>query len=162
MRNRIKVRNEKKVDEVVNRVIVTEARHEKFKEALLSELGVSWDRIKSRSREREVVEARRYCYAIMRYIFDYTLKDIGRITNKHHSTVIHGLKTHDMFMDIYEAERVSYTRIKNIMLEKESDTEIKERIEFLKNARKAIKRKINELTLRRSRINEELLINKLN
>ena len=71
-----------------NSVKITEARHNKLKNAIAKEYGVEWERIASRGRYRELVEARRCYYSILRNVFYYKLEDIGIETNQDHSTVL--------------------------------------------------------------------------
>lgn len=135
---------------------ITKTRHTKLTRLLGQEFKVGWEDIKGGRRTANVVAARRYYFYIMRYIFYYTLNYIGKVTNKHHATVIHNIKTHEVYMELYPSERKRYNKIKKIMLEKESKKEIKERIEFLEEQKSIIQKKIDELLMSRKRINEIL------
>ena len=46
--------------------------------------------IKSKSRKKEFVEPRHFCYYVLRKL-DYTLKQIADFFNVDHSTIIHGV-----------------------------------------------------------------------
>ena len=96
----------------------------------------------------------------MRYVFLYKLEDIADLTNKTHATVIHNLKVHELYMELYPAEEKElYEKIKKIMLERVSEEELKERVEFLEEQKSIIQQKIDELLINKKRINE-LLTNK--
>ena len=95
----------------------------------------------------------------MRYIFFYTLEDIGYLTNKTHATVIHNLKVHDLYMELYIEEEEQYKKIKKVMLEKVTAKELKERVKFLESQKLIIQQKIDELSMNKKRINE-LITNK--
>ena len=159
MRERERIRNEININRVINGVKITEARHEKLKRVLSKEFGVTWGEMISRSRAGRVVQARRYYFNIMRYMFLYTLGDIGALTQKHHATVIHNIKVLGVYMELYEDEKKRYNRIKNIMLEEVSAKEIRERVEFLEEQKEIIQHKIDDLLINKKRINE-ILTNK--
>lgn len=48
-----------------------------------------------KSNKREKVYLRSYLYAYLRYEEDMSLTTIGKMFNKHHSTIIFGLKNYD-------------------------------------------------------------------
>tara|TARA_R110002020_G_scaffold69127_7_gene180172 strand:- start:753 stop:1232 length:480 start_codon:yes stop_codon:yes gene_type:complete len=159
MRERERIRTEKNLDKVINGINITEARHEKLKCVLKNEFGVTWRDIISKKRNAQIVRARRNYYHIMRYIFLYTLEDIGYLTNKTHCTVIHNLKIHERYMEIYPEEKYQYKKIKKVMLERVTSKELKERVKFLESQKSIIQQKIDELSMNKKRINE-LITNK--
>jgi len=106
-----------------------------------------------------LVEARRCYYSILRNIFFYTLEDIGKEINQDHSTVIAALKAHEKYITVYKAERRRYLKVKSVMLEAESKEELNERISSLKNEKKELESKIDELYLKVNRVQKELIIN---
>ena len=142
-----------------NSVKITDARHEKLKDAIAKEYGVEWYRIVSKSRYPDLVEARRCYYSILRNVFYYKLEEIGKETNQDHSTVFASLKSHDKYIAVYKSERNRYNTIKTLMLQEESKSELNERILVLKNERKILNVKIDELYLKVNRIEKELIIN---
>lgn len=159
MRESERIRVQNNINRVINGINITESRHDKLKLLLRDELGVSWKEITSRSRAGRIVKARRHYFYIMRYIFLYTLDDIGRLTNKNHATVIHNLKVQDVYMELYEEEKEVYDKIKRIMLERVSNKEVKERVSYLEEQKAVIQKKIDELLMSKKRINE-LITNK--
>jgi len=159
MRERERRRNQDNINRVINGISITESRHEKLKVILKNEFGVQWSQLISSSRNAKVVRARRHYYYIMRYVFLYTLQDIADLTNKNHATVIHSLKVQEIYMELYEEEKLIYDRIKHIMLERVSNKEIKERVEYLLEQKNVIQKKIDELLMKKKRINK-LITNK--
>lgn len=142
-----------------NSVKLTEVRHNRLKDAISKEYNCDWSLISSKRRFPDLVEARRCYYSILRNIFFYTLEDIGKETNQDHSTVIAALKSHEKYITVYKAERRRYIKVKSVMLEAESKEELNERISSLKNEKKELESKIDELYLRVNRVQKELIIN---
>ena len=68
-------------------------------EVLLSvidgKLGITYEQMRSASRLREIVFARRVLCVIARRHWDMTYEVIGRLINKDHSSVIYYIKKHD-------------------------------------------------------------------
>ena len=65
--------------------------------------GIHKEQIMQKTRKREYVLARQMIYAILRNHYNLSLKHIGRMISKDHSTVIHGL---DMHEKDYETDRL--------------------------------------------------------
>lgn len=142
-----------------NSVKLTEVRHNRLKDTISKEYNCDWSLISSKRRFPDLVEARRCYYSILRNIFFYTLEDIGKETNQDHSTVIAALKAHEKYITVYKAERRRYLKVKSVMLEAESNEELNERISSLKNEKKELESKIDELYLKVNRVQKELIIN---
>ena len=142
-----------------NSVKLTEVRHNRLKDTISKEYNCDWSLISSKRRFPDLVEARRCYYSILRNIFFYTLEDIGRETNQDHSTVIAALKSHEKYITVYKSERLRYLKVKSVMLEAESKEELNERISSLKNEKKELESKIDELYLKVNRVQKELIIN---
>lgn len=142
-----------------NSVKLTEVRHNRLKDAISKEYNCDWNLISSKRRFPDLVEARRCYYSILRNIFFYTLEDIGKETNQDHSTVIAALKAHEKYITVYKSERLRYIKVKSVMLEAESKEELNERISSLKNEKKELESKIDELYLKVNRVQKELIIN---
>ena len=142
-----------------NSVKLTEVRHNRLKDTISKEYNCDWSLISSKRRFPDLVEARRCYYSILRNIFFYTLEDIGKETNQDHSTVIAALKAHEKYITVYKAERRRYLKVKSVMLEAESNEELNERISSLKNEKKELESKIDELYLKLNRVQKELIIN---
>ena len=142
-----------------NSVKLTEVRHNRLKDTISKEYNCDWSSISSKRRFPDLVEARRCYYSILRNIFFYTLQDIGKEINQDHSTVIAALKAHEKYITVYKAERRRYLKVKSVMLEAESNEELNERISSLKNEKKELELKIDELYLKVNRVQKELIIN---
>ena len=142
-----------------NSVKLTEVRHNRLKDTISKEYNCDWSLISSKRRFTDLVEARRCYYSILRNIFFYTLEDIGKETNQDHSTVIAALKSHEKYITVYKSERLRYLKVKSVMLEAESKEELNERISSLKNEKKELESKIDELYLKVNRVQKELIIN---
>jgi hypothetical protein len=142
-----------------NSVKLTEVRHNRLKDTISKEYNCDWSSISSKRRFPDLVEARRCYYSILRNIFFYTLQDIGKEINQDHSTVIAALKAHEKYITVYKAERRRYLKVKSVMLEAESNEELNERISSLKNEKKELESKIDELYLKVNRVQKELIIN---
>ena len=142
-----------------NSVKLTEVRHNRLKDTISKEYNCDWSLISSKRRFPDLVEARRCYYSILRNIFFYTLEDIGKETNQDHSTVIAALKSHEKYITVYKSERLRYLKVKSVMLEAESKEELNERMCSLKNEKKELESKIDELYLKINRVQKELIIN---
>jgi len=59
---------------------------------------VKLSEIKSHSRKHELVRVRAIAFNILYTRYGAKLAEIGRLFKRHHSTIIHGLKTHESFM----------------------------------------------------------------
>lgn len=53
---------------------------------------VSTNKILTRIREREVIDARHMYIAVMRYIFRHPVTEIGRMVDRDHTTILDSLK----------------------------------------------------------------------
>ena len=51
------------------------------------------------NRKREIVYKRFYLFAYLRQTYGYSLQRIGRLFDRDHATVIHGLRSYDYFKD---------------------------------------------------------------
>ena len=68
------------------------------------------------TRKREIVIARQlFCYITIKY-FNYTLLQVGRFLNRHHSTVIHSVNAYTDYLQMkYKNETAIYEDAKNIL-----------------------------------------------
>jgi chromosomal replication initiator protein len=68
------------------------------------------------TRKREIVIARQlFCYITIKY-FNYTLVQVGRFLNRHHSTVIHSVNAYTDYLQMkYKNETTIYEDAKNIL-----------------------------------------------
>lgn len=88
-------------------------RSDAFLKSLLQNIetifGVSEEDIKSKSRKRDAVLGRNAFIYILRYVFGYTVEDIGEIVNRDHSTVCVSCKVYlaDIQTVFWYKEKVS-------------------------------------------------------
>ena len=59
------------------------------------EMGISEQQIRSKVRKRDILDARRLFFYVMRNYFKYSFEKIGKITFHTHATVLHSCKTFD-------------------------------------------------------------------
>jgi chromosomal replication initiation ATPase DnaA len=78
--------------------------------------GVTVNMIVSRCRERKSVDARYMFIAMMRSEFGYSLKEIGNMLNRDHTTILHALNTyHDrclVYKDYHDVSKNILNEIK--------------------------------------------------
>jgi len=94
----------------------TKERDEKIQSEVCSRYGLEWSVILSRSRVREVVDARRLYSGILRNIFRLTYHEIGHILNKNHATIIHNMTQHDTFVRILKSYKKNYEEIERALM----------------------------------------------
>jgi len=94
----------------------TKERDEKIQSEVCSRYGLEWSMILSRSRVREVVDARRLYIGILRDIFRLTLQEIGNILNKNHATILHNINQHDTFVKILKSYKKNYEEIERALM----------------------------------------------
>ena len=68
------------------------------------ETGISEQQIRSKVRKRDILDARRLFFYVMRKYFQYSFEKIGMITLHTHATVLHACKT-------FEDYEVAYPKI---------------------------------------------------
>jgi hypothetical protein len=59
------------------------------------EMDINEQQIRSKVRKREILDARRLFFYVMRNYFRYSFEKIGKITLHNHSTVLHSCRTFD-------------------------------------------------------------------
>jgi len=73
---------------------------------------VSMDKIMGKSREQNIISARFAAFYALKMILHLTYSDIGRLFNRNHATIIHGIRT---FEDRAEfKQNIEYKLIKDI------------------------------------------------
>lgn len=65
---------------------------EKIIEVVCDHLDISRDELSYRTRKREIVEARQYCFFLINATEPVTFREIGELFSMNHSTVIHGIR----------------------------------------------------------------------
>jgi chromosomal replication initiation ATPase DnaA len=72
--------------------------------------GIKTDDIKDGTRKREIVEARFfYCYRARRYT-KHTFESIGRLINRDHASVLHGIRMVDECKEIKDRYNELFTK----------------------------------------------------
>ena len=94
----------------------TKERDEKIQSEVCSRYGLEWSMILSRSRVREVVDARRLYSGILRNVFRLTFQEIGNILNKNHATILHNINQHDTFVKILKSYKKNYEEIERALM----------------------------------------------
>lgn len=74
--------------------------------------GVSFESIKSNIRVRHIVEARQVLQYFLRKYTRLSLYEIGRITNKNHTTVLHSIKTVNNLKETDKLYREKFNEVK--------------------------------------------------
>ena len=60
---------------------------------------ITMDELKGKARNRHLIVARHICFYILRNDFALSLVEIGRIFNRHHSSIIHAIKNMDFIIE---------------------------------------------------------------
>lgn len=94
----------------------TKERDEKIQSEVCSRYGLEWSMILSKSRVREVVDARRLYIGILRDVFRLTLQEIGNILNKNHATILHNVNKHEIFVKILKSYKKNYEEIERALM----------------------------------------------
>jgi|TARA_B100001175_G_C19389472_1_gene580672 hypothetical protein len=108
---------------------------------------VEKERIFLRNRKRNIIHAKRLYIYILREMFDMTLKNIGKITNLHHASIIHHHEQFKFEYQTYEIEKQNFERVESKIIEVELDEEIRDSEEQLKTINNTLTKlyKINKL-----------------
>ena len=100
-----------------------------YDELIVNEICEIYDVEKERmflgSRQRNIIQAKRLYIYILREMFDMTLKNIGKVTNLHHASIIHHLEQFKFEYKNYKSEQESFERVENKIIEVEVDEEIR-------------------------------------
>lgn len=124
---------------------------EKIKELVKQEYGYDVD---SKTRKREVVEARAMFYTILKNFTNLTLTGIARTVNKNHATVLHGLKN---FKEWRKQNKYLEFAFKNIVHRLETLDEIENYVDVMELRRELLETKLDLLEFK----NKEQKINSL-
>ena len=65
--------------------------------------GVTVEDLKSKSKKREFVHARYFCWYFLQKVCSLTLVDIGKKFDKHHTTILTGIRDLKDYIKIYPA-----------------------------------------------------------
>lgn len=86
-------------------------------EVLCEAKGIEFDKIRTTIRERYYVEARQCAFYIFKSIFQYTYSRTGFIFMRDHSTVIHGIETHENLMSTDSSYRDTFIQALDQLIE---------------------------------------------
>tara|TARA_R100001244_G_scaffold44462_1_gene40345 strand:+ start:78 stop:527 length:450 start_codon:yes stop_codon:yes gene_type:complete len=125
----------------------TEGRHRRIKKEIENTFNLVWKDIKSKSRKLEIIEARRLYCVILRDVFGLSLQKIGDLANTHHATVIHSIKMHNIYSNLYKGYDGHYKRIKDALLDFESLTFFNDEINHLEKTKHTIQEQIDNLII---------------
>lgn len=77
--------------------------------------GIPRDILMSKTRLREVVNARAMCYFILRKHHDYTYSTIGEnFDGKDHATILHGINTHnDLYITNFQGYKADFHKLED-------------------------------------------------
>ena len=113
---------------------------------------ISFEELKSHSRKFDFVRLRAMAFNILYMKHNAKLSEIGRLFQRHHSTIIHGLKTHNTFLETDESYLSDYMLTLAQVKEKNEITKaIEETNQFKKdlnqkqNVKKKTKKKKQDL-----------------
>lgn len=76
------------------------------------------ENILSKSRIRELTEARFACWALMRNTLHMSTTKVGLRFNRDHSTVVHGNKQHKILLEYEEDYKEKYFQVKKLLINK--------------------------------------------
>lgn len=76
-----------------------------------AEFGITQANLKTVCRKRNLVEARQIIMFVLWETHNYTLSSIGKIFNRHHTTVIH---SKDNIIDLMEFDEIIRSRVERI------------------------------------------------
>mgnify|MGYP003148591691 CR=1 FL=1 len=125
----------------------TEERNQRVREEIESIFQLTWKDITSKSRRRKVIDARRLYCVVLRKIFQLPLATIGNLVDTHHASVIHSVKKHDIYTEIYDGYDKHYERIKKSLIDKTSLEYFLDELHHLERSRNRIQEQIDTLLL---------------
>ena len=82
------------------------------------------DRIFLGSRKKDIIFAKRMYIYILRNMFGLTIMQIAKITNLHHSSIIHHSRKFEFFYSNYSHDSDAFNRVENRVIEVELEEEI--------------------------------------
>ena len=109
-----------------------------------------WSRIVSKSRKVDLIEARRLYCALLRNVFGLSLQVIGKMVNTHHASVIHSIKMHDNYSELYSGYDDNYNKIKETLVDKESLAYFLDELNHLEKMKNKIQNQIDSLVKKKA------------
>ena len=131
----------------MNSLEFTKERNDRIKSEICLRYNLEWKAICSKSRMVKIIEARRLYYALLRNIFELPLQSIGRLTNTHHSTIIHSVKQYVTYAEIYKGYDSDYEEIKASLIDETSMSYFLDEMTHLERKKKILQKQIDNLIL---------------
>ena len=132
---------------------------EKVKAAVCIVYGITDEQLHSKSREREIINARRMFYYIARKNFNITYKAIGEIFKQDHATVIHHERLLKSFLTFDPLEIDNYNKVVKIVFGEVTFDDIQDELDNSLREQILIENKISDLRKEiKMRFNYKLLI----
>jgi chromosomal replication initiation ATPase DnaA len=125
----------------------TEERNKRIKTEICEIFDLEWHIVTSKSRRKKIMEARRLYCALLRNIFMLPLETIGKLTNTHHASVLHTIKQHNDYSEIYKGYDKNYENIKESLIDKSSLTYFLDELSYLERKKNKIQQQIDNLIL---------------
>jgi hypothetical protein len=108
------------------------------------EMGISEVQIRSKSRKRDIGDARRLFWYVLRNYFQYSFQKIGLITFHNHATIICSCRKFDEYSDVYP--KITTLPYKDICFQLDlMKNSVEFQVEDLKEKIIIINKKIDEL-----------------
>lgn len=122
---------------------------------------ISRDRIKSKNRLKEVVDARKIYSILVKTYTGTTLSTIGRILNRNHATIIHYEKEHESQYKYDMEYREKFVNCKNVAMFHlqdliTEDYNPNDAVQTLLTENEYLKKEVEKLNLRIERIRNEV------
>tara|TARA_R100001015_G_C4634116_1_gene200018 strand:+ start:4161 stop:4583 length:423 start_codon:yes stop_codon:yes gene_type:complete len=108
------------------------------------EMGVDKHKIQGKVRKRDINDARRLFWYVMRNYFEYSFQKVANLTNHNHATVIAACKKFDMYADIYP--KITTTPYKDICFQLDvMKDSLEEQVAELKQKMVVINQELNKI-----------------
>ena len=123
----------------------TEERNKRIKGEIERLYDLEWYIVTSKSRKIEIIEARRVYCALLRNVFGLPLQTIGKMANTHHATVMHSVKMHNTYSELYKGYDDNYNKIKKTLVDKNSIEYFMDELKHLEKMKNKIQKQIDSL-----------------
>ena len=133
----------------VKSVPFTQERNQRIIDNIERLYKTKWNTVVSKSRKVELIEARRLYCALLRNVFGLSLQVIGKMVNTHHASVIHSIKMHDNYSEIYSGYD-NYNQIKETLVDKESLAYFLDELNHLEKMKNKIQGQIDSLVKKKA------------
>ena len=95
---------------IIREVLTTDVSY-LIQKAIHKVTGIKPAALRSPNRKRELCDARQMYFSLLRRTTDLPLKEIGRTVERHHSTVISSIHTHNAKLQYDEAYQEAYAEL---------------------------------------------------